>query len=134
MDHRPGCTFGPGYYRIELISGARRYCQTEEEVKRAYALLIADTIRRVSRDGYCLDPLERGDPDVVDGERFLNMPRAQAMHELGIADEPAGDAHQRALGAHRPDHRHLQTRQRHGGQTHYPRRPGAPAEPGRARR
>jgi len=87
MDHRPGCTFGPGYYRIELISGARRYCQTEEEVKRAYALLLTDTIRRVSRDGYCLDPLERGDPDVVDGERFLNMPRAQAMHELGIGDE-----------------------------------------------
>ena len=113
MDHRPGCTFGPGFYRIELISGARRYCQTEEEVKRAYALLLTDTIRRVSRDGYCLDPLERAAPDVVEGERFLAMPQTQAMDELGIGEaeyvtayravEDAVLARDRAVAAGSPD-------------------------------
>src|SRR5215471_4316446 len=88
MDHRSGCSFGPGFYRIELISGARRYCQTEADVKTVYSLLLLDTIKRVVRDGYCLDPLERMDsPDVLDGERFLNMPQAEAMQALGGVSE-----------------------------------------------
>src|SRR5215471_12117805 len=88
MDHRPGCSFGPGFYRIELISGARRYCQTEADVKTVYSLLLLDTIKRVVRDGYCLDPLERADsPDVLDGERFLNMPKDEAMRALGDISE-----------------------------------------------
>jgi len=86
--HRPGCSFGPGFYRIEFISGSRRYCQDEQEVRRAYALLITDTVRRVSRDGYCLDPLEvEAERGVVEGERFLNLPRDEGMRQLGIDSE-----------------------------------------------
>jgi len=87
VNHRPGCTFGPGSYRIELISGSRRYCQSEDEVKQVYSLMIADTIKRVARDGYCLDPHERDSPDVLDADRFLRMPRDDAMRELGDISE-----------------------------------------------
>jgi hypothetical protein len=83
MIHRPGCTFGPGGYRIELISGTRRYCQSEDELKRAYALLPLDAIRRVARDGYCLDEDAGSSPDVLDGEQFLNMPKEAAQEALG---------------------------------------------------
>ena len=83
MNHRAGCTFGPGLYRIELISGSRRYCQSEDEVKQVYSLMIADTIKRVARDGYCLDPHEYDSPDVLEGEAFLNMPEHEARDALG---------------------------------------------------
>jgi len=87
VNHRPGCTFGPGSYRIELISGSRRYCQSEDEVKAAYALLPLDAIKRVARDGYCLDAHEVDSPDVLDAERFLNMPQNDAMRELGVESD-----------------------------------------------
>jgi hypothetical protein len=88
VKHRQGCTFGPGFYRIELISGSRRYCQDEEQVRAAYSLLIADTVKRVARDGYCLDPLEaEASPHVIDGETFLHMPQKQAQEALGGVSE-----------------------------------------------
>ncbi|HYW88424.1 MAG TPA: hypothetical protein VFB50_11675 [Chloroflexota bacterium] len=97
MQHRPGCSFGPGLYRIELISGNRRYCQSEAEVKAAYALLPLDAIRRVARDGYCLDPLELPEsPHVLDGEAFLNMPEIDARHALG---DISAEEYQRAYRA-----------------------------------
>ena len=84
MSHRSGCSFGPGFYRIELISGTRRYCQTEAEVKQVYALLLLDTIKRVARDGYCLDePQAEASRGVLDGELFLNMPENEARRALG---------------------------------------------------
>jgi hypothetical protein len=87
-NHRPGCVFGPGFYRIVLSDGGRRFCQSEQQVEAVRRLLPAGAMVRVQRDA-CLDPLE---PDqdgrgVVDGEAFLNMPREQAMAELGIATE-----------------------------------------------
>jgi len=71
------------------MSGTRRYCQDEHEVRQAYALLLLDTIKRVARDGYCLDPLEAApSPHVIDGETFLNMPQKDAQEALGgLSDE-----------------------------------------------
>lgn len=88
--HRPGCTFGPGFYRINLKSGDMRYCQTEQEVRQVYSLLPGDLVLHVDRDGYCLDGDRVGDantPDVVDGETWLAMPREQAMREVGLTSE-----------------------------------------------
>jgi hypothetical protein len=88
MNHRPGCTFGPGFFRIELISGTRRYCQDEDQVRQVYSLLLLDSIKRVARDGYCLDPLEAGpSPHVIEGEQFLNMPKEAAQEALGGATD-----------------------------------------------
>jgi hypothetical protein len=90
MNHRPGCVFGPGFFRIELISGARRYCQDEDQVRQVYSLLLLDSIKRVARDGYCLDPLEAEfgqSPHVIEGEQFLNMPKIDAMRALGDISE-----------------------------------------------
>ena len=42
---------------------------------------------KVQRDGYCLDQDDLESPDVMDGERFLNLPMAEAMAELGLDDE-----------------------------------------------
>ena len=86
--HRPGCVFGPGFYRVVLSDGGRRFCQNEQQVEAVRRLLPAGSMVRVQRDA-CLDPLE---PDqdargVVDGEAFLNMPRERAMEELGITSE-----------------------------------------------
>jgi hypothetical protein len=87
MNHRPGCTFGPGFFRIELISGTRRYCQDEDQVRQVYSLLLLDSIKRVSRDGYCLDDDHGVSPDVLEGEHFLNMPKIDAMRALGDISE-----------------------------------------------
>ena len=88
--HRADCVFGTGFYRIRLKDGGVRYCQTEPEVRRVFALLAHDQTLRVERDGHCLDSPYQGDahtPDVVDGEAWLALPRAGAMAELGITDE-----------------------------------------------
>ena len=57
-------------------------------MRQVYALLIQDTIKRVARDGYCLDPLEaEASPHVIDAETFLNMPKTEAMRALGDVTE-----------------------------------------------
>ena len=85
--HRPGCTFGPGLYRIVLEDGARRFCQDEREVVFALTLLRAGALRKVQRDGYCLDQEDLVSPDVLDGVRFLGMSKSEAMAELGTDSE-----------------------------------------------
>jgi hypothetical protein len=88
--HRADCRFGPGFYRISLIDQGVRYCQNQEQVEHAIALLSRQQIVRVERDGYCLDGDRQGDantPDVVDGETWLGWPRDKAMREVGLTDE-----------------------------------------------
>lgn len=87
MSHRSGCTFGDGFYRIVMADGSRRFCQTEQEVVFACSLLRDGAIRKVQRDGYCLDQDDLQSPHVIDGRLFLNMSKIQAMLELGIDDE-----------------------------------------------
>ena len=84
--HRDGCTFGPGFLRIVLRDGGRRYCQSEGEVEFVRHLLPEGSVVRVQRDGYCLDGYQ-GTPDVVEAERFLGMSMADAMRELGFETE-----------------------------------------------
>jgi hypothetical protein len=88
--HRPDCTFGTGFYRISLVDQGVRYCQSQEEVEHAIALLAREQIVRVERDGHCLDGDRDGDartPDVVDAEAWLGWPRERAMREVGLTDE-----------------------------------------------
>ena len=88
--HRSDCVFGPGFYRVELRDGGTRYCETEQEVEQAHALLAGGQIVRVERDGYCLDGDRQGDantPDVIDAELWLGMPQDQAMREVGLTNE-----------------------------------------------
>lgn len=88
--HRAECVFGPGFFRVNLKDGGVRYCQSEKEVRQVYGLLEHDQTLHVDRDGYCLDGDRQGDantPDVVDGERWLAMPREQAMREVGLVRE-----------------------------------------------
>jgi len=84
MTHRPGCTFGSGFYRLEMQSGYRRFYQSQAELEHGVALLHGTAIRRVVRDGYCLDELpSQASPHVIDGEAFLNMPENDAREALG---------------------------------------------------
>jgi len=85
--HREGCTFGPGFYRLEYESGGRHFYQSEAELHYGLRLLVGASIRRVVRDGYCLDAPEGGTPDVIEGETFLAMSREDGMRELGIETE-----------------------------------------------
>jgi len=88
MNHRPGCIFGSGFYRLEMASGYRRFYQTQAELEHGVALLHGTPIRRVVRDGYCLDELpSEASPDVIDGEAFLNMPQRDAQEALGGVSE-----------------------------------------------
>ena len=91
FEHRHDCSFGSGAYRIEIVGGTPRYCQTEDEVQRVHALLPTGSIERVLRDGYCLDnEVPFGDantPDVVDAEQWLGWPRERAMREVGLQSE-----------------------------------------------
>lgn len=89
MDHREGCAFGPGFFRVVLRSGDRRYCQDEDEVSFVALLLPPMSIRRVQRDGYCLDGLEPEPPGrgVIDGAAWLELPVEQGMDVLGLTDE-----------------------------------------------
>ena len=87
MNHRPGCTFGHGFFRIELRSGERRFCRDEQEVEQACALLTTSVIRRVVRDGYCMDDDHGESPDVIQGERFLAMSKTDAMEAMGGISE-----------------------------------------------
>jgi hypothetical protein len=94
MAHRAQCAFGPGFYRIELRSGDRRYCQDQEELSFVALLLPPGSIRRVQRDGYCLDgiaPEADLDTDpargVVDADQWLGLPRAEGMAILGLTSE-----------------------------------------------
>ena len=84
MNHRPGCTFGSGFYRLEMSRGYRRFYQTQAELEHGVALLHGSVIRRVVRDGYCLDELpSQASPHVIDGEAFLNMAENDAREALG---------------------------------------------------
>ena len=89
MQHRSACTFGSGFYRVELRDGTVRYCQDQAEVEQVHVLIPTMFIARVLRDGYCLDGLvgDANTPDVVDGEHWLSMPREDGMRELGLTDE-----------------------------------------------
>jgi hypothetical protein len=87
MSHRAGCTFGPGFLRVELTDGSRRFCQTEDEVALLHKLLPPGSVRRYVRDGYCLDELEDASPDVIDADTFLAMPREAAMLALEVESE-----------------------------------------------
>jgi len=87
MSHRHGCTFGPGLYRIVLADGSRHFCQDEREVVQACSLLREGAIKKVQRDGYCLDQEDLQSPDIIEGKRFLGMPKREAMAELGVASD-----------------------------------------------
>ncbi len=87
--HRADCAFGSGFFRLTFGGHHTRYCQTWDEVLGACKLL-EGVVRdiRVERDGYCLDgdPTigDANTPDVVDGEWWLSLPRADAMRELRL--------------------------------------------------
>ena len=88
--HRADCTFGSGFYRVQLRDGGVRYCRDERELREVHNLLPADSIQYVERDGYCLDGDRQGDantPDVVDGESWLALPRREAMMLVGLESE-----------------------------------------------
>jgi hypothetical protein len=87
-EHRAGCVFGPGFYRVVLSDGGRRFCQSEQQVEAVRRLLPAGVMLKVQRDA-CLDPLEPNESGrgMVEGEVFLNMPRERAMAEFGIETE-----------------------------------------------
>jgi hypothetical protein len=89
--HRDGCQFGSGFYRVVMRDGSRRYCQSEGEVEFVHHLLPDGAVQAVERDGYCLDgsdpERDARTPDVLDGARFLELPREEAMRELGLTDE-----------------------------------------------
>lgn len=86
--HRPDCSFGTGFFRLNYGAGPR-YCQSWDEVQTACRLL-EGVVRdiRIERDGYCLDgdqPIgDANTPDVVDGEWWLSLPREEGMRELGL--------------------------------------------------
>jgi len=84
IDHRSDCRFGPGFYRIVLEGGARRYCQNEREVRQALAMLEGERVKHVQRDGCLDDPDDRG---VIDGARFLAMSKAEAMEAVDIQSD-----------------------------------------------
>jgi len=91
-EHRPDCRFGPGYFRVVLEDGTRRFCQSEGEVQFVCNLLPGGSVRRVQRDGWCLDDVgsEGGDartPDVVDAATWLALDRTEGMRELGLTSE-----------------------------------------------
>jgi hypothetical protein len=85
--HRDGCTFGSGFYRVELTNGDRRFCQSDAEVVLLTRILAHESIKRVQRDGYCLDQYDGSTPDVIQAETFLGMPREEAMRTLGFDNE-----------------------------------------------
>lgn len=89
--HREGCLFGPGFFRIQMRNGTRRFCRSEGEVELVHHLLPDDSILAVQRDGYCLDEHEAFSdgrtPDVIDGDRFLALPRDEAMRLAGITSD-----------------------------------------------
>lgn len=88
--HRAACVFGPGFYRLSLKNGSVRYCKATEEVEFVHALVGADQVERVERDGYCLDGDRQGDantPDVVDAEQWLSMTQGEAMESVGLTSE-----------------------------------------------
>ena len=95
--HRHGCTFGSGYYRILLVDGGRRFCQTEAEVDAVRRLLPPGAMLKVQRDGYCLDQDDLQSPDVIDGQRFLNLPKAEAMAELRVTSDADYERAYRAI-------------------------------------
>ena len=87
--HRSSCTFGSGFFRVQLSDGTARYCQDTAEVERVHRLLPWGAITSVQRDGYCLDGDRQGDAhtsDVVDGEQWLALPQDEAMALVGLDD------------------------------------------------
>lgn len=90
--HRADCRFGSGFFRLTYGEHNVRFAQTWDEVQTACRLLngvVRDI--RIERDGHCLDgdPLigDANTPDVVDGEWWLGLPRADAMRELGLTKD-----------------------------------------------
>jgi len=92
--HRPGCRFGDGFYKViyddELGQPRTRCFGTQAEADLLVRLLPPGRNVRGYRDE-CLDrgraTSDAGTPDVLDGEWWLGLPKAQAMEEAGIADE-----------------------------------------------
>jgi hypothetical protein len=87
-EHRSDCVFGPGFWRVVLEDGTRRYAQTEQAVREVMSML-GDQVRYVQRDA-CLDPPDRGDAgtsDVIDAAEWLAMPPPEAMRELNLRSE-----------------------------------------------
>lgn len=87
--HRPGCTFGPGFFKVVYHSEGTlhtHYFQEEAEAESFKRLLPDFVSARFYRDA-CLDEQDECDaatPDVVDGEWWLGLPMDQAMAELGL--------------------------------------------------
>lgn len=100
--HRPGCTFGRGFYRVQYWAGGQRRQREfdEFEAAQSFASLLPFTGTVVQTDACADDPIDdRGDamtPDVVDADQWLAMPRSEAMAELGLTTE---DEYQRVARA-----------------------------------
>lgn len=91
--HQPGCRFGDGFYKVvydDEVGQPRVRCfETQSEADLLVRLLPPGRNVRGYRDS-CLDApaaSDAGTPDVVDGDWWLGLPKAQAMEELGITDE-----------------------------------------------
>jgi len=90
--HLPGCRFGDGFYKVayddELGQPRVRCFDSQAEADLLVRLLPPGRNPRGYRDA-CLDHRrsDAGTPDVVDGDWWLALPKAQAMEELGITDE-----------------------------------------------
>jgi hypothetical protein len=91
--HRPGCRFGDGFYKVvydDALGPPRvRVFQTQADADLMVKLLPPGRNVRCYRDA-CLDSQGRVDaatPDVVDGDWWLGLPKAQAMEELGLVDD-----------------------------------------------
>lgn len=102
--HKPGCAFGDGFYKVVHAdeAGQRRVrvFATQAESDMLLRILPRSAGARAYRDA-CLDapaPSDAGTPDVVDGEWWLGLPKAQAMAELGLTDERAYARVHRAVG------------------------------------
>ena len=92
--HRPGCRFGDGFYKVvydDELGQPRTHCfGTQAEADLLVRLLPPGRNVRGYRDD-CLDrpaaASDAGTPDVLDGEWWLALPKAQAMEEAGIREE-----------------------------------------------
>lgn len=91
--HQPGCRFGDGFYKVvyddHLGQRRVRVFETQTSADLLVKILAGRGNPRCYRDA-CLDAPATNDaatPDVVDGEWWLGLPRAQAMEELGLTKE-----------------------------------------------
>jgi hypothetical protein len=91
--HLPGCKFGDGFYKIvyddEFGRPHTRVYTTQADADLLVKILPPGRNIRAYRDA-CLDaaaPVDAATPDVVDGDWWLGLPKAQAMEELGLTKE-----------------------------------------------